>query len=293
MGPERRWAAVKTFLRTSSLQASLEQQLVDEVRRCWEGVPLPRPLPALIDDARIIATLMAVERKEAWSEGPSACGRHVQISSLLPLENALLKGGAGAVVLTPSFGAWEHLAPGLARRGYRVGFLDMRPANRRPTSWPVPGPGLDLRVFSSTGYARSLVRFLGEKGSVVVVNGDECGSARSGHGGLLGRSAQVASTPFELARRVDVPLLPMFVVRERIGHVVLTESPVKVFDTGRGDGDLDASASRWLKLVERHARRRPEHYLAQLLIRHASRYDDSASLFPDSVSSGESRRARA
>lgn len=291
MGPERRRSTLSTFLRAAPLDGSLEQELVDEVRRCWEGVPLPRPLPALIDDARVIATLMAIERKDAWSEGPAACGRHIQISSLLPLENALNKGGAGAIVLTASFGAWEHIAPALARRGYRVGFLDLRPPGRRPERWPVPGPGLDLRVFSSEGYAGALVRFLGEPGSVLVVQGDECASVRSGHGALLGRTAQVSSTPFELARRVDVPVLPMFAVRERKGHTLLAEPKLKVFDTGRGDGDLDASTSRWLKLLERHARRRPEHYLAQLLIRHAGRYDDPAPLFPDSVVRGESRRA--
>jgi len=292
LGPERRRAAVATFLRAAPLPASLEQQLVDEVRRCWEGVPLPRKLPDLIDDARVIATLMAIERTPAWSEGPSACGKHMQLASLLPLEGALQKGGAGAIVLTASFGAWEHIPPALARRGYRVGFLDLRPVNRRPERWPVPGPGLDLRVFSSTGYARALVRFLSEPGSILVTNGDECASSGRGHGGLLGRTAQVCSTPFELARRVDVPLLPVFAVREKGGHVLLAEPKLKVFDTGRGDGDVDATASRWLKLVERHARRRPEHYLAQLLIRYVSRYDDPAPLFPDSVSRGESRGAK-
>lgn len=289
LGPQRRWSVLSAWLSARPLPAPLEQQLVDEVRRCWEGVPLPRPLPALIDDARVIAILMAVERHEAWSEGPAACGRYLQIASLIPLETALEKGGAGAVVITPSFGAWEHIPPALARRGYRVGFLDLRPATRRPARWPVPGPGLDLRRFSSTGYARPLVRFLGEKGSVLVVVGDECASPRLAHGGLLGRTAQVASTPFELARRVDVPLLPVFAARERLGHVLLTEPSLKVSSTGRGDGDLDATASRWLKLVERHARRRPEHYLAQLLIRFTSRYDDPAPLFPDAVAGGESR----
>ena len=293
MGPERRRGAVATFLKARPLPASLEQELVDEVRRCWEGVPLPRPLPDLIDDARVIATLVAIERRGAWSEGPAVCGRHMQISSLLPLEAALEKSGAGAVVVTASFGAWEHVAPALARRGYRVGFLDLRPPARRAERWPVPGPGLDLRIFGGSSYARPLVRFLSESGAVLVTQGDECGANRMAHGALFGRSAQVASTPFELARRVDVPLLPMFAVRERHGHVLQAESALKVFDTGRGDGDMDATASRWLKLVERHARRRPEHYLAQLLLRHASRYDDPAPLFADSVTRGESRRVGA
>jgi len=269
---------------------TLEQELVDEVRRCWDGVPLPRPLPALIDDARVVTALMAIERRHAWSEGPSACGRHVQISSLLPLEGALERSGAGAIVLTPSFGAWEHLAPAFARRGYRVGFLDLRPPPRRPERWPPAGPGLDLRVFSTEAYARPLVRFLSQPGSLLVVQGDESVGTRHARGALFGRTAQVSATPFELARRVDVPILPVFCVRERTGHVARAESALKVMSTGRGEGDLHATASRWLKLLERHARRRPEHYLAHLLVRRMSRYDDRAPLFPDAVHAGESPR---
>lgn len=290
--PTARWSLASRALRVLPLPHSLEQELVDEVRRNQAGTPLPRPLPEIIDDARVLATLVAIERERAWREGPDACGRHLRVASLLPLESALDKGGAGAIVLTATFGAWTHVAPALARRGYRVGLLDLRPPNRRSAAWPVPGPGLDLRVFSPDGYARPLVRFLSEPGAVLVTQGDECGSRRSAHGALFGRTAAVAATPFELARRVDVPLLPVFPVRERDGHVLQVESRLKVMDTGRGDGDLDATAARWLKLLERHARRRPEHYLPHLLVRHASRYDDPTPLFADSVQSGESRRAR-
>lgn len=288
MGPARRARAVAAWLRAVPLARSLEQELVDEVRRCWEGVPLPRPLPALIADARLVTALMAIERRHAWAEGPAACGRHVQISSLLPLEGALAKGGAGAIVLTASFGAWEHLAPALARRGYRVGLLDLRPRSRRPERWPTPGPGLDLRVFPTDAYARPLVRFLSEPGALLVVQGDEAVGTRHAQGALFGRTARISATPFELARRVDVPILPVFCVHERAGHVARAEPSLKVLSTGRGEGDLHATASRWLKLVERHARRRPDHYLAHLLVRRMVRYDDGTPLFPDSVARGES-----
>ena len=269
---------------------SLEQELVDEVRRCWDGVPLPRALPLIIDDARAIALLAAIEHHQAWSDGPDACGRHVQIKSLLPVEAAMRDADAGVIVVTPTFGAWLHIGPALARRGYRVGVLDLRPPGRRPKRMPAPGPGLDLRVMDPTGYARPLVRFVTEERGVLVVLGDESAGRHHGSGALLGRAANVSATSFELARRAEVGVVPVFAVRERAGHVLHVEPRLKIFDTGRGAADVDASASRWLRLVDRHARRRPEHYLPALLVRHASRYDDPAPLFADSVTSGEQRR---
>ncbi len=291
LGPERRLRVARQLLRAAPLPVALEQELVDEVRRCWDGVPLPRKLPGILDDARAITLLAAIELQGAWADGPDVCGKHVQIRSLLPIEDALQASGAGAVVVTPAFGAWLHIAPALARRGYRVGLLDPRPASRRLSRYPVPGPGLDLRVFSPTGYARPLVRFVTEEKGLLVVLADECAGTHHGRGALLGRAAAIGSTPFELARRAEVQVVPVFLVREKGGHQLHVEPKIKVFDTGRGAADLDATASRWLRLVDQHARRRPEHYLANLLIRHASRYDDPVPLFSDSVQTGEQRRA--
>ncbi len=290
--PAKRLKAARTVLRALPMPVALEQELVDEVRRCWEGVPLPRALPAILDDARAMSLLAAIEQPAAWGDGPDRCGRWVQVRSLLPIEQAMQKSGAGVVVITPAFGAWLHIAPALARRGYRVGLLDLRPPSRRLPRYPAPGPGLDLRVFPLAEYARPLVRFVTEDAGLLVVLGDECAGSHHAHGALLGRAATVGSTPFELARRADVPIVPVFCVRERATHSLHVEPALKVFDTGRGDGDLDSTASRWLRLLDRHARRRPEHYLPALLARHSSRYDDPVPLFSDSVESGEQRRAR-
>lgn len=271
---------------------ALEQELVDEVRRCWDGIPLPRPLVEILDDARAMAVLGAIEHKGAWSDGPDRCGAHMKIRSLLPIEKAMRDADAGVVLITPAFGAWLHIAPALARRGYRVGLLDLRPPSRRPTRYPAAGPGLDLRVLSPTGYAGPIVRFVTEERGVLVVLGDESAGVHHARGALLGRAVTIGATPFELARRADVKLVPVFAIRERDGHHLHVEAALRVFDTGRGDADLDATASKWLRQLDRHARRRPEHYLPTLLVRHAGRYDDPVPLFADSVAMGEQRRAR-
>ncbi len=273
--------AARAWVRANPLPAATEQLLVDEVAKCWDGVPLPRTLDVLIDDARVHELLRVWQAEEAALDGPERAGRHLQVSSLLPVEAATAEGRA-AVLLTPTYGAWQSIAPAMARRGYRVGLLDLRPKARRPEAVLPAAPGLDLRTLPSDGYARPLVRFATEGPNVIVALGDEGCGLRWGNGGLLGRPAAIGSTPFELARRAELTVLPVYAVREKSGHRLVVEKALRISDTGRGDADLDTSASRWLKQVSQYGRRHPHHYLGHLLVRRLNA-PSSAPLFADAA----------
>ncbi|MBN92502.1 MAG: hypothetical protein CL928_00295 [Deltaproteobacteria bacterium] len=280
-----RQRAVGWSLSAAPLARSIESELVNEVSRCWADIPLPRSLPEIIDDARRLQLTLLLEQPSALADGPETTGLHLEVQSLQPLER-MLEGGRSALVVTPTFGAWQVIAPGLARRGYAVAFLDLRPPAARPSRPQPPGPGLDLLTLPSRGLARSLVQCAKGAPRVIVMQGDEgCGS-RWANGTLLGRSASVGSTPFELARRYDLGLLPVFAVRQNGLNRLRVEAPLKISDTGRGDGDLDTTAGRWLKLVDRYARRHPEQYLPFLLDRRLRRMDDPLPLFADALDPG-------
>jgi len=276
--------ALSWAVRRKPLPRSLEQELVDEVGRCWDGVPLPQALPELIDTARVLLARQAVEeRAGALSEGPKAAGKYLHISSLHPLEEQLAR-GKGVIVLTPSYGAWSWIAPALARRGYRVGLLDLRPPEHRPKRMTTPGPGLDLRPLPSTGYAREIVRFATTPGHVTVALADEGCGVRWGTGTLLGRAASVGSTPFDLARRADLGLLPVFAVRMPSEHRLVVERPLRANPDADPDRELDRLVGKWLKVVSAHARRRPSHYFPFLLARRLRRSRDPMPLFADADS---------
>jgi len=275
----RRWLANQYLLR-NPLPPALERELVDEVQRCWDGNSLPITRTALIDEARLLSLLEAVDARAAACAGPIATGRYMQVSSLRPLEDLLSKGG-GVMVLSPSFGAWPVIAPALARRGYKVGLLDLRPATRSPELSSPPGPGLDLVRLPSRGYARELIRFTKQPRAVVVAVGDEGCGPRWARGSLLGRSVAVGSTPFELARRQGMDILPVFALREHGTNRLLVERSITPTNGGSGDAALDATASRWLKVVERLVRRYPAHYLAFLFTRYRQRTQDPVPFFGD------------
>ena len=277
----RRWLA-EQYLRRSPLPTALERDLVEEVQRCWDGASLPLTMVELVDRARLLLLLQECCARDAACAGPAATGRHLQIASLRPLD-ALLADGRSALVLSPSFGPWPAIAPALARRGYKVGFLDLRPAARRPNQPLPPGPGLDLINLPSRGYARDLLRFACTERSVVVAVGDEGCGPRWARGTLLGRSVAVGSTPFELARRLDMGILPVFALGDSGGNRLLVERPLKPSNSGNADADLDATAGRWLKVVERLVRRYPAHYLSFLFARYRQRSQDPVPLFSDAA----------
>lgn len=273
-------AALRSWVAANPLSDRTERDIVDEVGLCWDGVPLPKELPVLIDAARCHLAEDLCRAQEAACDGPVKLGKYLKVTSLVPIEEALAT-GRSVIVLTASFGAWQWIAPALARRGYSVGVLDLRPPSRRPAH-PFPAaPGLDLRQLPADGYARELVRWVSGGPRVLVALGDEGSGPRWGEGALLGRSARVGSTPFELARRYNLAIVPAFAVREHGATRLIVEPAIRVSDTGHGDMDLDTTAARFLKLVDRYARRYPDHYLPFLLARRQSRDEDLLQLFAD------------
>ena len=116
---------------------------------------------------------------------------------------------------------------------------------------------------------------------MVVAVGDEGCGPRWARGTLLGRSAAVGSTPFELARRLGMGILPVFALDDSGGNRLLVERPLKPTNSGNADADLDATAGRWLKVVERLVRRYPAHYLSFLFARFRQRSQDPVPLFGD------------
>ena len=271
----RRWL-VDRWLVLRPMARSAEEDLVAEIRRCWVDAPLVRSLDEIIDDARRSALLALATARAAACDGPQASGAHLAIASLAPFEQARAN-GEGTVLLTPTFGPWQLIAPALARRGYRVGLLETRPSQRRPTARFPAAPGLDLRLLPDD--LEDQVSFV-RGGGIAVALGDEGNRSGRSAGRLLGREARIGREPLELAREARVPVQPVFAREEGAAPKLVLGESLKV---GRGDAGLDAAAARWLKAVDGQVRRRPDHYLGFLFSRWIARYSDPVPLFADAV----------
>ena len=78
---------------------------------------------------------------------------------------------------------------------------------------------------------------------------------------FFGRLALTPTGPVALALRMDVPLVPAFIVRnERGGHTVLIDEPLRLIRTGDMQKDLLVNTMRAAKAIERVIRRYPDQW---------------------------------
>ena len=78
---------------------------------------------------------------------------------------------------------------------------------------------------------------------------------------LFGRPFEVPAGPMALARRAEVPLLPVFVLREgRLRYRVAFHPPIAVPRTTNRNADLEAAGRRFLAVLEETIRRHPHQW---------------------------------
>ena len=78
---------------------------------------------------------------------------------------------------------------------------------------------------------------------------------------LAGRCVRLPRGPWEIARRTDAVVFPVFTARERNDNfVVYVEEPFKVERTQNEDADVEAAIRRFAQLLEQHLERDPSQW---------------------------------
>jgi len=123
-----------------------------------------------------------------------------------------------------------------------------------------------LQLRSSTGGAFHEATFSGMKalldamkaGHLAGVMGDRDIQGSGVCVPFFDREVKLPRGPWELARRFDAPLLPVFSARKRRDHFrVYVEEAFRVERTEDGDEDVRRAAARYARLLEAHLRREP------------------------------------
>ena len=119
------------------------------------------------------------------------------------------------------------------------------------THFATGDPGLGVRLLQALG-----------RGEIVALQGD-----RPRAGGrmlpvtLFGRPYMLPDGPAALARVAEVPILPVYTVREgRRRYVVVFDDPIEVSRTGGRGNDLAEAAAAIAASLERAIRRAPHQW---------------------------------
>jgi KDO2-lipid IV(A) lauroyltransferase len=158
------------------------------------------------------------------------------------LDNAL-KQGKGALVLTAHFGNWEIGAATMAILGYSPTVVSLsQPSKAARNFFTKRREAVGMEVVYVEQKLRPVLAAL-KRGNVVATLGDRVYTGRREHGMLFGRKYAFPSGIFELGKRMRIPIVPGFCIKEGKKYKVWFEP------------ELTNGLTEWARILEKHIRR--------------------------------------
>lgn len=171
--------------------------------------------------------------------------------------------GQGALLLTAHYGNWELIQIVAGLLGYPIHVLmqDQKKSklnallndSRKSRGSAVVSKGINMR---------EMIKALRE-GSLVGVLGDQSAGKKEGIiVRFFGRKTTIPTGAFELATRMNVPILPAFIARMKSGkHQIFVKEPM-IFKTASKDSeDYREVVEKYVSILEDLIRQHPEQWL--------------------------------
>lgn len=193
---------------------------------------------------------------------PAKMAQHVEMEGRQYLEDALLK-GKGVAVLAAHVGNWEWLGAALAMFGFPVASIVKRQPNDQHTkilNEYRQHAGIEIFTRGTTELVAAAKAL--KQGKVLGFFSDQ----DAGPGGVfINFLGKMASTPRGLAvfvRRLGVPVVPIFMIRQpRGGHRIIVSPPLEFVSTGDEAADIYRFTSQATQVIEDIIRRYPDEWL--------------------------------
>lgn len=176
-----------------------------------------------------------------------------------------LKKGKGVILCTCHFGAKQLLQVAMGHKGYPVNQINYH-MNQKELSFIQKNVAqkqrlkIEMRIpatfISAKGFLRSAFKCL-KNNEVLIIAGD--GSGLKDHMDnsylpfdFLGKKMLFPSNMVSMARRTGASIVPVFVVREKIRHRIVFESPLNLSEETNA-----IVLKEYISLVEKYVRRYP------------------------------------
>ena len=170
--------------------------------------------------------------------------------------------GRGLIMVTCHFGNWEVLGAWLAQNGYPM----------KVVGTTLFDPRLDrilVETRNSAGYTniargkgtREIIRTI-KKGEAVGMLIDQDTKAQSVFVDFFGKPAHTPSGPAVLARRLDVPIIPIFMyLKDDLSYGLECQPPLDLIKTDDEESDIIANIQKISDAYEAMIRRFPEQWV--------------------------------
>ena len=187
--------------------------------------------------------------------------RYVKIKGLDIVDRALSQ-KRGFIVLSAHFGNWELLAGWFGLKGYPVNVLARKLRYEKYDAWINSlRRGLGVNVIMRDESAKTILKLLKEGQSIAILADQDISSLDGVFVDFFGRKAFTPTAPVILALATAVPIIPMFIVREKETHTIYVEEPLELEITGNKDADIMANTQKWSKVIESYIRKYPSQWV--------------------------------
>lgn len=187
--------------------------------------------------------------------------RYVRVKGLGIVEKVLSQ-KRGFIVLSAHFGNWELLAGYFGLKKYPVNVLARRLRYEKYDRW-LNGlrSGMGVNVIMRDESAKTILKLLKEGQSIAILADQDISSLDGVFVDFFGRQAFTPTAPVALALATAVPIIPMFIVREKDGHTIYVEEPLELDITGNKDIDIKVNTQKWSKVIEFYIRKYPSQWV--------------------------------
>lgn len=168
----------------------------------------------------------------------------------------------GFIVLSAHFGNWELLAGYFGLKGYPVTVLARRLRFEKYDKFiNALRKRMKVNIIMRDESAKVILRMLKEGKPIAIMPDQDIDSIEGVFVDFFGHPAYTPTAPVTLALATAVPIIPMFIVRERAGHRIYVEEPLELEITGNKDLDIKVNTEKWSKMVELYIRRYPSQWV--------------------------------
>jgi len=170
--------------------------------------------------------------------------------------------GRGLIILMSHFGNWELQAGTIGKMGYPVSAIARRVID------PVLN-GMLVSFRRKSGFRtilrgespKEVLRVL-KRREILVILLDQFSARLPGvHVDFFGRKCYASSGLASIVRKLEVPVLPSYIVRKKYGHELWIKKPVSIKKGGGRDDDLFENTQKFTKEIEGWVREYPSQWV--------------------------------
>lgn len=187
--------------------------------------------------------------------------RYIKADNMHYLENAY-KNGKGMILLTGHFGNWELMGAWLAWKKYPLHVVGASNSNPRLKELIVKERRNDGYVsITRAKETRKIIKTL-KKGYPLGILIDQDTRVKGVFVDFFNKKANTPIGPILLARRYNVPIIPLFMhIEKDLTYHVECFKPLVLSDTGDTEKDILADAQQCNDMYEKIIREHPEQWV--------------------------------